>query len=157
MGHTVYALSAILTAFLGGLTLGAFLGGRWTERHGASLGLYAALELAIAATALLVPVLTHALYPLAGVIYRDIGDVFAAYNLLQFVLCGLVVLPPTIFMGTTLPVVTEILVQDRRDIGVDARAVLQRSRERVGAVRPSPPSSGCTRCTSIRRSRASRP
>jgi spermidine synthase len=120
MGHTVYALSAILTAFLGGLTLGAFLGGRWTERHGASLGLYAALELAIAATALLVPVLTHALYPLVGVIYRGIGDVFAAYNLLQFILCGLVVLPPTIFMGATLPVVTEILVQGRRDISVDA-------------------------------------
>ncbi len=123
MGHTVYALSAVLTAFLGGLTLGAFFGGRWTERHGASLGLYAALELAIAATALLVPVLTHALYPLVGVIYRGVGDVFAAYNLLQFVLCGLVVLPPTIFMGATLPLVTEILVPGRRDIGVDAGAL----------------------------------
>ena len=123
MGHTVYALSAILTAFLGGLTLGAFVGGWWTERHGASLGLYAALELAIAATALLVPVLTHALYPLVGVLYRDIGDAFALYNLLQFVLCGLVVLPPTILMGATLPVVTEILIPDLHDIGVGAGAL----------------------------------
>ena len=31
MGHTVYALSAVLTVFLGGLALGAYLGGRWVH------------------------------------------------------------------------------------------------------------------------------
>ncbi len=36
MGHTVYALSAVLTSFLGGLALGAYLGGRWTQRRGAT-------------------------------------------------------------------------------------------------------------------------
>src|SRR6185436_17157036 len=34
MGQTVYALSAIITAFLGGLALGAWVGGRWTRRRG---------------------------------------------------------------------------------------------------------------------------
>jgi len=123
MGHTVYALAAILTAFLGGLTLGAFLGGRWTERRGASLSLYAGLELAIAGSALLVPFLTRGLSPVIGVVYRHLGDAFAAYNLVQFLLCGLVVLPPTICMGATLPIVSEILLRSRREIGVDAGAL----------------------------------
>ncbi|HEY2388129.1 MAG TPA: fused MFS/spermidine synthase [Candidatus Binatia bacterium] len=120
MGHTVYALAAILTAFLGGLTLGAALGGRWTERYGASLGLYAALELAIAVLALLLPLLTHALSPLVGVLYREIGGAFAAYSLAQFLLCGVVVLLPTVFMGATLPIVTQIVLRARRDIAAGA-------------------------------------
>jgi spermidine synthase len=120
MGHTVYALSAILTAFLGGLTLGAALGGRWTERHGASLALYGALELAIAVLALLLPFLTRALSPLVGVLYREIGGAFAAYSLAQFALCGLVVLLPTVFMGATLPIVTQILLRERHDIAAGA-------------------------------------
>ena len=32
MGHTVYALSAVLSSFLGGLALGAWFMGRWTRK-----------------------------------------------------------------------------------------------------------------------------
>ena len=123
MGHTVYALSAILTAFLGGLTLGAYLAARRIERSGASLRLYVGLELAIAATALLVPVATRALNPVVGAAYRELGGHFVAYNLVQFLLCGLVVLPATICMGATLPVVSDMLLRARHDIGGGAGAL----------------------------------
>jgi spermidine synthase len=119
MGNTVYALSAVLTAFLGGLALGAFLGGRWTERYGASLRLYVAIELCIAGSALLMPWLIRSLGPVFGLAYRGLGDAFVTYNLVQFALCGLLLLVPTSFMGATLPVVTAVLVRNKRDIAID--------------------------------------
>jgi predicted membrane-bound spermidine synthase len=40
MGQTVYALSAVLTAFFGGLALGSFVGGRLCRRRGGSFYLF---------------------------------------------------------------------------------------------------------------------
>jgi len=39
-GNTAYAVSTVLAAFLGGLALGAFLLGRWVDRHPPSLWIY---------------------------------------------------------------------------------------------------------------------
>jgi spermidine synthase len=116
MGHTVYALSTIITAFLGGLALGAWLGGRWTSRRGVSLRLYAAMELAIGVTALCVPLLVRWLDPVFGLLYRGVGDSLLVYSLAQFVLCGAAVLVPTVLMGATLPVVTAMWVGDRGEV-----------------------------------------
>src|SRR6185369_15045393 len=66
MGHTAYALSTVLTAFLGGLALGAYVGGRWAKRGVASARLYAAIEVSIAVVALEMPVLFAGLDPIFG-------------------------------------------------------------------------------------------
>lgn len=116
MGQTVYALSTIITAFLGGLALGAWIGGRWTRRRGVSLRLYAAMEIGIGLTALCVPLLVHLLDPIFGVAYRTVGDSLVVYSLVQFVMCAAVVLVPTMLMGATLPVTMALLIDDRGDV-----------------------------------------
>ena len=57
LGHTTAAASAVVAAFLGGLAIGAAIGGRvasnWTPRR--CLQAYVALEIAVAICALLLP------------------------------------------------------------------------------------------------------
>ncbi|HZR84148.1 MAG TPA: fused MFS/spermidine synthase [Candidatus Binatia bacterium] len=118
MGHTAYALSTVLTSFLGGLALGAYAGGRWARRGLASPRLYAAIELGVAVAALLMPLAIAALDPVFGGAYRRLADRFVAYNLVQFTLAGAVLLVPTFLMGTTLPIVTDMLVRSRARVGV---------------------------------------
>lgn len=54
-GSTTFAVSAVLTAFMVGLALGAFLFGRFADRLDRPLRLYASLELGIALAALIIP------------------------------------------------------------------------------------------------------
>jgi spermidine synthase len=116
MGSTVYALAAVLDAFLGGLALGAWLGGRLVARRGASLALYAGLEAGIGLTAVGMPWAIGALSPIFGVAYRSLGDQILPYGLVQFVACGALLLVPTILMGATLPVVTALLLEPDSEV-----------------------------------------
>jgi spermidine synthase len=56
-GNTVYAISTVLAAFMGGLALGCYLGGRWADRLRRPLLAYGYLEVIIGAYALLSPFL----------------------------------------------------------------------------------------------------
>src|SRR5260221_14609944 len=57
LGNTAYAASTVLAAFLGGLSLGAYVIGRWVDRWRPSILTYGKLELAIGLYGLLVPLL----------------------------------------------------------------------------------------------------
>ena len=59
LGNTVYASSVVVSVFMAGLALGAFLMGRWSDRIRKPLRLYAVLELAITGAALLSPWALH--------------------------------------------------------------------------------------------------
>jgi spermidine synthase len=117
MGHTAYALSAILTSFLGGLALGAWLAGRWTARHAVSLRHYALVEAAVGVLGGLMPWLVALCAPAFGVAYRALGGYPVAYNLVQFAVCGALLSVPALLMGTTLPLVTAVLVRTGEDVG----------------------------------------
>src|ERR671910_1769219 len=68
LGHTVAAVSTVLAAFLGGLGIGALVGGYSAARRApqAALRLFAGLELAGGAWALALPVLVAATRPPPG-------------------------------------------------------------------------------------------
>jgi len=102
-GATAQATAVLLAAFMGGLALGGWLGGRLAERSGIRpLTLYGLFEIGIGVAAVLVPkgfVLADAvlgvlddrqMFPLAG----------------RIVLALVLILPPTILMGATLPLVS---------------------------------------------------
>src|SRR5918993_3347215 len=65
MGHTTAAVGTVLAAFMGGLALGAWVGGRGAAllTPQRALPAYARLELAIAACALLLPIASASLQP----------------------------------------------------------------------------------------------
>lgn len=62
-GATLYSVSTVLAAFMGGLALGSWIFGRRSGRLKKHLKVYATLEVLIGVTALLIPYLLKALDP----------------------------------------------------------------------------------------------
>ncbi len=127
-GVSVYAVSAVLTAFMGGLALGSWLCGHLATRisqpapgrpqdAGPLLRLYAALQVGIAICALLAPVVFEQLAALYVAIYHQLEPGFYAFNLIRFGLATLVLLVPTSLMGGTLPAMSQVLARSERDRG----------------------------------------
>ena len=72
LGHTTAASSTVLAAFMGGMAVGAWIGGSVRTDSGRRLLLlYAAIELFIAAIAVVLPAALHALVPALAWAYAD--------------------------------------------------------------------------------------
>ena len=106
-GVTVYAASAVLTSFMGGLALGSWFGGRLAERLRHPLRAFAWLELGIAASALLVPVALDAAGAIYALIYARVPDALGALTLARLICSALVLLIPTTLMGASLPLLSQ--------------------------------------------------
>lgn len=107
-GVTIYAVSTVVAAFMGGLALGSFVGGRWADRVRRPILWYAAAEVVIGLMGVLSPAALSwvqsaylALYP------RDAAEAALAIVALRFGLAGLVLLVPTTLMGATLPLMVK--------------------------------------------------
>lgn len=101
IGSSTVSLGILLGTFMGGLCLGSFLLARVVSTRRNPLLVYAALEFGIGLFAILVLV---GLPSVAGVYVS-----FAGYGLMSVLLrglvCALVLLPPTMLMGATLPAI----------------------------------------------------
>jgi spermidine synthase len=117
MGNTVYSLTTVLTAFMAGLALGSYLAGRWIDRRGRPLLVYALLEAAIGLFCFFLPWIVRAEEPLFRWAYQHLGTSFLAFHLMKFVACGLVILAPATLMGATLPVLCRQFVDDPAGLG----------------------------------------
>ncbi|MBV9580269.1 MAG: fused MFS/spermidine synthase [Chloroflexi bacterium] len=104
-GVTIYAISTVLAAFMGGLAIGSLIGGRRADSVARPLRLYGCVELAVGATALLTPWAFRVLqevYASAAQVVDPSQAPFVAGSL-RAVLAFLVLLVPTALMGATLP------------------------------------------------------
>jgi spermidine synthase len=107
-GTTTEAIATVLAVFFGGLALGNWLAARALVRLSRPLRVYAALEFGIGAWALAsLPILWNldSLHALAGA-----PESRAALGALRFAAAALLLLPPTLAMGATLPVVARALI-----------------------------------------------
>ncbi|MFQ5852606.1 MAG: fused MFS/spermidine synthase, partial [Candidatus Binatia bacterium] len=116
-GSTIFAVSAVLTAFMGGLALGSFLFGRLAGRLARPLLTYGLLEVGIGLYALLLPVILEVLNPFYRLIAQDFSPSFYIFSLLRFSLATGILLIPTTLMGGTLPVVSQWYTQRGNGIG----------------------------------------
>jgi spermidine synthase len=118
LGHTIAAASTVLAAFMGGLAAGAWLAGRRraTDRA-SSLRLYAALELAVAAAALVLPLALRATFPALGWAYAD-GEAPARLALARVVISLVLVGIPAAAMGATFPIAAAAMAGAPADAGV---------------------------------------
>ncbi|MEA2490118.1 MAG: spermidine synthase, partial [Acidobacteriota bacterium] len=110
------ASAAVLAVFMGGLGAGGLFLGRYAERHARPLALYAHLELAIAASAALTPlliVLVRRLYLATG---GSAAMGMPAATLLRLALTLLVLGIPTVLMGGTMPAAARAIAT-REDLG----------------------------------------
>ena len=103
LGHTVAAASTVLAAFMGGLALGSWGGGRATVHRAPTLAMYAALELVIALTAIALPSALAAFDPLLIRAYAD-GAAPASYAFARIAVCFSLLGVPAAAMGATYPI-----------------------------------------------------
>jgi len=123
IGGTPFAISIVLTVFMGGLGLGSYLAGRTIDRVKKPMRLiriYGILELIIGIYALAIPVLLAAFKPLYAIIYNRLFEHFMLYNVLTFIGCSVILCVPVICMGATLPVLCRFYVTKLSHLGTHA-------------------------------------
>jgi len=115
LGTSTEAISIVLAVFFGGLALGNLAAARWLERVERPLRVYARLEAGIGLYALLsLPVLRRLDQAFA---WLGTPESEAGLVALRIALAVCVLLPPTIAMGATLPVVARGLVSRDGSLG----------------------------------------
>jgi spermidine synthase len=115
-GHTVYALTTILAAFMGGLGLGSYVFGRRATGFSDPIRTYGVLEVGIGVSCALTPGFFWLASRLYLGLHATLTASYAAFSFVQFVLVFAVLLVPTALMGATLPVLVQGLVRDERGI-----------------------------------------
>jgi spermidine synthase len=113
-GVTVYAVSTVLVLYMTGLAAGSILCGKWLSKRSSPLRLYGAVEIAIGAS-------SWVSSALMSVLPSVVQSRFGAWSgaeivVVRFLLSLIVLLPPTLFMGATLPLVTGTLVATKEGV-----------------------------------------
>ncbi|MBN2416683.1 fused MFS/spermidine synthase [bacterium] len=114
-GSTTLAVSTVVAVFMGGLALGSFIISKKVDRIAAPLTLYGKLELAIALYALLTPLIFKQVLPLFSLAGIGISDNLIFLFIVRFIIAALLLLGPTVLMGTTLPLLTQFYVNKKTD------------------------------------------
>jgi spermidine synthase len=118
-GTTAYAVSTVLASFMGGLALGNLWGGKLSRSIARPVRWYGCLEFGVGLYGLLSPLLFRGLAELVGSVGRPLTEgstSLFALTILRFLLAALVVLPPTVAMGLSFPLLTGWL-RTRPDLG----------------------------------------
>jgi spermidine synthase len=103
LGNSSFAMSAVVASFLTGLGLGAHLIGRVSDRVRWPLFWYGVAEAAIGVIALLIPFEISGLFEVSTLLYPVLEGKPALQAIVWFILTFIILAPPTILMGGTLP------------------------------------------------------
>ena len=112
LGSTAVSLAVILGTYMGGMGLGSLLGPRCVSPRRDPLRVYAVLELAIGILGLAV---LFVLPALVGVYAANAGRGFGGI-LIRGAVSALCLLPPTVLMGATLPILSRRMGASTRGI-----------------------------------------
>ncbi len=118
LGGTSYAFTLILTAFILGISLGSF----WlsTRSDENALRTFGRLQLALV-FAVLVSMTAYARLPYAFIQVHarlDHGpQTWGTYQVLSFVVCGALLLPPTFLLGASFPAAARVALRAMSDVG----------------------------------------
>lgn len=113
IGHTTFAVSLVVSAFLTGLVLGSLIFGRLADRVRNPLRLYALLEVGAGVLGLGLSLLLVDLDDICLGLGLPGGGPLALRIALIFVL----ILPPTVCMGGTLPILSRFVARDLPRLG----------------------------------------
>lgn len=121
MGHGIAAASTVLAAFMGGLALGSAIAGRIGGRLDPvrALRVYSALELVIAALALILPIGLVALRPLLASAYAE-GNGGSTFAILRLSSSIVLLAIPATAMGATFPIASRWMVRHASRAARDA-------------------------------------
>src|SRR5450830_719 len=117
-GSTSTATLTVLATFLGGMAIGAFLGGKFASQTKRPLFTYAIIEGLIALYCIATPMLFHGTQTIYVTLAMGLPPEAPALLLLKVCLGGIVLLAPTIMMGATLPLLAQVLDVKTQKIGI---------------------------------------
>ena len=109
IGASAVSLGILLSSYMGGLFLGSLAFPRYVSMRRHPLKVYALLEFGIA----LCGILMLALLPLVRLVYLGVVGYGLAGIFLRGFVCLLLLLPPTILMGATLPAIARYMETSR--------------------------------------------
>ncbi len=112
-GSSSIAISSVVSVFMAGLGLGAWLFGRRADRIRDPLLVYALAEVGVGCSALLVPLLVRPDGMLAAInaaLRNSLGTESMQFMLLRFLCIVPILLVPTVLMGSTLPLLSRYFV-----------------------------------------------
>lgn len=108
-GATAYAISTVLSAFMGGLALGAHLGGRRASRIKRPLLAYGLLEITVGLMCAASPALFTWLTDIYVSAARATPESVTVLTIIRGALTAFVVVIPTAAMGATLPLLSRVV------------------------------------------------
>ena len=116
-GNTVQAASTVITAYMLGLTLGAWVAGKWSHRLSRPVWAFGCMELLIGLYALILPMAFVLLRNGYRWMYTDVSSSMALLTGARFALAMVLLLLPTVLMGATLPVLCRGLADKLETFG----------------------------------------
>jgi len=116
-GATAFAISTVLAAFMAGLALGSFYFGRFIDKRGNPLKIYAYLEISIGVYVIMFPFLISLLDRIYVIAYQAYPTSFLVTNIVKFLLSFIILIIPTTLMGGTLPVLSKFVVTRQERLG----------------------------------------
>lgn len=118
MGNTTMAASTILAAFMGGLALGSWFWGRFIESGRVSgLTVFGWMEIGVGVYALAFTTLIQIASPVEIWLAASTGTDNLPQLMLRFLICCLVLTPPTFLMGGTFSVLGHYLIRTDASFG----------------------------------------
>jgi spermidine synthase len=133
-GHTVFAMSSILSAFMGGLALGSYLAGKFADKMHTNenykgifsflshksfspyMKMYGILQLIIGVYGLTTPFFADLLRGLYVSIMSQFSLGLYPISIITFLLAMIVFLIPTVCMGATLPIILKFVINTYGEI-----------------------------------------
>ena len=107
VGHSAYAQILVLTIFLGGMAVGSFFVGRYSERLRNPLTWYATVEIAIGVLGMLFhPVFRGVSAAAYDSIFPSLVSSPGAQSAVKWLLAALLILPQSILLGATFPLIS---------------------------------------------------
>jgi spermidine synthase len=117
LGNTVYASSIVVSTFMGGLALGAFIMGRYSDHVIKRLRLYALLETIITISVLSLPWGLRVADKFYVWFYRAYETTHKELLIVQVILSGLILIVPSMLMGSTLPLLGRFVTSLEKEAG----------------------------------------
>jgi len=115
-GNSTYAVSVVISVFMGGMAAGTFVFGRVADRTRAYLVFLSLLQAAVAASAALTPAAIRWLDPCYTWVFQATHGRMLL-TLAQALGSALVLFVPTFLMGATLPMLSRLVAQLRGRVG----------------------------------------
>jgi spermidine synthase len=116
-GSTALAVSTVLTAYMGGLGLGSYLAGKFSDRLKDPVRAYAMAEAAIGVYALSVPWIIGYYPALNQWLWSTFGDRYTLLSILRFFASAGLLIVPTTLMGATMPILARYFVSRPFELG----------------------------------------